>query len=519
MLAGSFQSVAIQLALALTLSAVGSAQQIPKSQEPGETVIEAGGQELPTFKSQHDLVLVPVVVRDKKGGHMKGLGKEAFQVEENGKQQDITLFEEVRPVQEMPALPHADLGYSNLPLDSAHRQRLTILVLDLINTSPLQRADARDQILKFVSNGLAPNQPVSVLCLTTRGLKQIQPFTMDQKVLIDTLKKLSLGAETIIGHENSVFMTIQQLKEIGQSYGGIAGRKSMILAGAYLRELAIDPGREISNTYQLSLGDMAAALINANIAVYPLELLVGATDPTVGGLRSRAQDLFLKNFASDTGGNVCFESNGANGCLMEAVEDSQSYYMLGFAVRPNDRKPGWRDLKVKVEGEHGDIEARGGFFYGKTEPQPNPDPKAARADEVSALGSALPKSDVPMYVKVLGTAPATVTDGAHAREKKTTVSFRITVPLGGVKIDTSKTNPLDLEVGAIAITSKTKEGGEILHAVRGSPKPENLQAWRRYGIEIPEKIDLSAGSYDMRFFVHDMNGGQIGTVVFPLDVQ
>ena len=193
--------------------------------------------------------------------------------------------------------------------------------------------------------------------------------------------------------------------------------------------------------------------------------------------------------------------------------------MLGFAVRPNDRKPGWRDLKVKVEGEHGDIEARGGFFYGKTEPQPNADPKAARADEVNALGSALPKSEVPMYVKVLGTAPAATSDAAHAREKKTTVSFRITVPLGGVKIDTSKTNPLDLEVGAIAITSKTKEGGEILHAVRGSPKPENVQAWGRYGIEIPEKIDLPAGSYDMRFFVHDMNGGQIGTVVFPLDVQ
>lgn len=185
--------------------------------------------------------------------------------------------------------------------------------------------------------------------------------------------------------------------------------------------------------------------------------------------------------------------------------------MLGFQVRSDDRKPGWRDLKIKVSVEHGDVRARSGFYYG---PAPASDAKTARAEEINALGLAVPKSDLPMYVKVLQA------EAASGGSNKKTVSFLINLPLGSVRVDASKANPLNLEVGAIAIIDKkTKEAGELLHAVRGSPKPDNLKQWEQSGIQIPEKLDLPSGNYDMRFFVHDMNSGQIGTVVFPLSVQ
>jgi hypothetical protein len=194
------------------------------------------------------------------------------------------------------------------------------------------------------------------------------------------------------------------------------------------------------------------------------------------------------------------------------MEDSRSYYMLGFNVRSDDRKRGWRDLKVSVAVEHADVRARNGFYYG---PPPASDAKTARDEEINALGSAVPKSDVPMYVKVLGTEAAS--DGNN---NKKTVSFMINLPLGSVRVDASKANPLDLEVGAIAITvKKTKEAGELLHAVRGSPTLENLKQWAQSGIDIPEKLDLPLGVYDLRFFVRDMNSGHVGTVVFPLSVD
>lgn len=40
-------------------------------------------------------------------------------------------------------------------------------------------------------------------------------------------------------------------------------------------------------------------------------------------------------------------------------------------------------------------------------------------------------------------------------------------------------HPLDLDVGAIALTSDVRETAEFLHPVGGVPKPEHLQAWER----------------------------------------
>jgi hypothetical protein len=107
--------------------------------------------EAPTFKIRTDLVLVPVVVRDHKGNHIPGLTQDAFHLEENGKDQTISLFEEIHAATNAPPpAPILDRGYSNLPFDNASELRLTIIVLDLLNTTPLQRTDGKDQLIKFL---------------------------------------------------------------------------------------------------------------------------------------------------------------------------------------------------------------------------------------------------------------------------------------------------------------------------------------------------------------------------------
>ena len=122
-----------------------------------------------------------------------------------------------------------------------------------------------------------------------------------------------------------------------------------------------------------------------------------------------------------------------------------------------------------------------------------------------------------MNVKVLTQIPGT---GAAPLDKpKSTVTFRITIPLGSVRVDASKSIALDLEVGAIALTSDSREAAEFLHPVHGNPKPENLQEWARDGIVLQEKLDLSPGTYDLRFLTRDNNADLIGTVVFPLEVK
>jgi hypothetical protein len=99
--------------LAVLLLALSSFAQQPDSQQQPEP-----SAPLTVVKARSDLVLVPVVVKDKKGKYIAGLAKDAFQLEENGKPQTLSLFEEVQPPAET-ATPAAavDLGYSNLPFD------------------------------------------------------------------------------------------------------------------------------------------------------------------------------------------------------------------------------------------------------------------------------------------------------------------------------------------------------------------------------------------------------------------
>jgi VWFA-related protein len=489
-------------------------QAPPQNEPPAPTAV---------FKSSAELVLVPVVVKDRKGKSVTGLTKDVFQLEESNKAQTISLFEEIQPPPAAAASTTlADLGYSNIPVDDAGQPRLTIIVLDLLNTSQFQRSDGRDQLVKFLSKGLPPNQPVSLVCLTTKGLQPVHPFSTDTNSLIQALKKISLGAETIMSgqanapgtsvfRENLNISTIAQITEIGQAYTGIPGRKTLILAAGRIPGLATESQIFDASTLADDQRKMWQSLIGANISIYPMHLMEWSRNPTRSG-PGRNLDLRLGEFADSTGGNLCIESNEPMRCLTDAVDDSRSYYMLGFAVQPDDRKPGWRYLKVKVNVEHVNVRARNGFYYGT--PAPVEVPK--RPQEINALASPLSNSGVPMYVKVLPPPPAS---GSAPTSDKKTVAFLITVPFNGIKIDPSSANPLDLDVGAIALTSKVKEAGELLHPVRGNPTPEIQKQWARDGIKLQEKLELPPGSYDVRFFVRDNNTTQIGTVVFPLDVN
>jgi VWFA-related protein len=451
------------------------------------------------------------VVRDNKGHYVTGLSQDAFRLEENGKLQPITYFEAILSPVPVAPIQVEDHVYSNLPFDNGTPGQLTIIVLDLLNTSPLQRTDGKDQLVRFLSKSLASNQQVSVVCLTSKGLKLIRPPTTDAKALARALSQTPSGPETIIGHWNSADLTIRELRDVAQAYAGIPGRKTLIFAAGYIPELATERAINDSSPLAMELRSMWQSLIDANIAVYPFQIMAWSADPSSRGFARRTTDLFLRQFAVATGGNLCEESNGLSNCLAEAVEDSHSYYTLGFTVQPGDRKPGWRDLKVRVSAEHADVRSRDGFYYGVLAPA---DSKSARDQEIYALASALPYSAVPMSVKVLPPAAAQPSTSAN----KTTVEFLLTIPASSISVDPAQPNPLDLDVGAIALTRDNREAAESLHPVRGNPSEEVHKTWAREGIRLREKLDLPPGSYEIRFFARDNNTSQIGTIVFPLTV-
>jgi hypothetical protein len=187
----------------------------------------------------------------------------------------------------------------------------------------------------------------------------------------------------------------------------------MIFAAGDLPEPQLAPIFNPTNSFfQPEFNETFKTLIDANIAVYPFEPLASAPTSRRDARQASFSDIGLRDFASATGGNRCMEANDLMKCFAEAVDDSRSYYMLGFTVPPEDRKPGWRNLSVKVSSEHANIRARSGFFYGN--PAPSGTPQSAHDAQINALASPLAYSAVPMYVRVLPPAPNT---GARPRQR------------------------------------------------------------------------------------------------------
>src|SRR5580692_13011124 len=86
------------------------------------------------FTARAELVLIPTLVTDKSGNHISGLKKEDFTVLENGAPQKIATFEEITSDAHRLSRPKNPNEFSNSMAGETSSRRITLLMLDLINT-------------------------------------------------------------------------------------------------------------------------------------------------------------------------------------------------------------------------------------------------------------------------------------------------------------------------------------------------------------------------------------------------
>lgn len=123
----------------------------------------------PTFSSRTELVLVPVIVHHD-NSHVPGLQKEDFVVTENGVEQKVATFDEVRatsaPVAPLPK-KNVDVFTNSRPADFSPR-RINIVVLDTINTEPLDQTSAKRAMMKFIEQTVTSDDLTTILMLTQK---------------------------------------------------------------------------------------------------------------------------------------------------------------------------------------------------------------------------------------------------------------------------------------------------------------------------------------------------------------
>src|SRR5690348_2177427 len=142
-----------------------------------------------TFTSSTNLVLIPAIV-SKSGNHVPNLTKEDFVVKQDGKPQPIAVFEEVKTNTERVSRAKGENGtFTNVDPSKSGYHRLSIIVLDFVNTPLPDQSNAKTALIRFLSEVADSGEPMCLLALTSSGLTVLQDLTDDPKLLAAALTK------------------------------------------------------------------------------------------------------------------------------------------------------------------------------------------------------------------------------------------------------------------------------------------------------------------------------------------
>jgi VWFA-related protein len=335
------------------------------------------------------------------------------------------------------------------------------------------------------------------------------------------------GEATVNGYvqARAIENTMQAFLSIAWSLSGVPGRKSLIWAtGGFpfiMDSPSAVPGGYLSVLYERAM----EALNDAQISVYPVDVrglvntsaIADATrHGTVSGqgmavrnenrawLQGSKVDT-LKDFAEMTGGKAYYNSNDLATSFKRAVDDSSSYYLIGYYMDTHNTKPGWRKLKVKVEHKDAEVRARSGFLV--TNITMNPE-LTQQADVGFALTSPFDSTGIPLSVKWGGTAP----DG-----DKKKVGFMLHLPGTGVTI-LGDSNAYNVDFMAQAVKNDAPPAN-VGSTAKGTFTAEALTKVKSDGIFYNSSFHLPPGDYQVKFVVRDNLSGRVGSVSAPLTVN
>src|SRR5690348_1994227 len=219
-------------------------------------------QNPPIIRRTTHVVNVDVVVTDRKGQPVQGLGKEDFQILENGEPEQIAFFSTRRHTDAPTIGNHSPIPgeYSNDPqMGGIAEEGASLVLFDTINTGYLSQANSLGKIRIFLRQ-LRLEDHVGIYILTEKGLKVVYDAGQPAAALLDAMQrydavhrakgagKAALAAEDSTGfaeldrflqgrqdHQpmrgcdpERFLITIAAFQEIARNTAGFRGRKAVI---------------------------------------------------------------------------------------------------------------------------------------------------------------------------------------------------------------------------------------------------------------------------------------------------
>ena len=467
----------------------------------------------PVFKANATMVEVDVVATDTSGRPVRGLGREDFEVLEDGTPVDIVTFSAI----DVPDVPHAVTpapqdrsGSSFASNDQTGDARLLLIVLDDVQVSFTagRMAIAKSAARRAVER-LGPADLAGVLTTSGRLGGQAE-FTTDKSRLLAAIEQFTPRGE----HETPAIASLPssggpistgERIEDRRTRSAMAGltvaaralatiphrRKGVLLISqgfpATLEEIIRDP--KVNAAWE-SIREFMLTAQRSNVAVYTVDPCGLESD--LGCTRTTRQN--LRTIAETTGGFAVVNTNALEAGIDRMMAESGTYYLIGYQspASPNDG----RHHRITVRTRARDVEVRAREGYDSP-------PRTPKTTTVTPLESLLrsPVQAPGLTMRVVA-IPAPV-----AAPPSSTVVVGIELPTTVA----TRAGRTDFAIAAIDREGKTRSRVRFTTDFAGSQK--TASTWTRTGT----RIDLAPGEYQIRVAAAGANGTQ-GSVFVEVSV-
>ncbi|HUA63256.1 MAG TPA: VWA domain-containing protein [Verrucomicrobiae bacterium] len=281
-------------------------------------------QDTPVIRVNVNLVHILATVKTTKGELVGSLGKDDFEVYDNGVKQEIAHFQR----------------QTDQPLSVA-------LMIDVSGSTAKDLGLEMDSATKFLHALLAEGRPDDRVALYSFDdtVRVEQPYSHNFTLLTNALRKIHGSAGTSL--YDAITLVSQDLERR-------QGRKVMVV---------VSDGGETTSRY--TSHDALKALQMADAVIYPVVVLPVMSDSG----RNTGGENFFKWIAPGTGGRAFFPqlSSELDRTFSQIIDDLRTQYSIGFYPHnvPLTKDP-WHKLEVIEKSGKLQVSARNGY-YGESE--------------------------------------------------------------------------------------------------------------------------------------------------------
>jgi len=520
-----------------------------------------------TFKSNTNLVIINVTARDKSGKLIENLTKNDFVVLEDGKPQNLSVFELQKLSSEtLPPAPTPEkslIQRNDTPVQTPvakpenpaperlKDRRLIVLFFDLSSMQPTEQMRAQTAAVKFLTEQMTKSDMVELMTYSNK-LKVVENFTDDRDLLLADIRKLRIGDSSELATQGAtgadasddsgeftadetefnIFNTdakLAALEDAARKLGVYPEKKALVYLASGVSKTGVENQSQLRSTVN--------AAIRANVSFYPIDargltaLVPGGDASTAstkgtgmftGATQSKSRDSFidqqetLTTLAADTGGKALLDSNDLTLGMQKVQQDFESYYILGY-YSTNDLQDG-KYRKVKVELKNPALQAkldfRNGYFASKTWAKFNSTDKERQLQEALELGD--PVTDLPVAVEI---------DYFRIAKDKYFVPISAKIPGSAISLAKKGTNGVtEFDFIGQIMDPKGKVIGGVRDGIQVKVNDDAAAKLSSRNIEYDNGLTLAPGHYKLRFLARENQTGKMGTfeasfIVPDLDSQ